>query len=374
MKRSADIDVDDVSSSSGDEGSPVSKRARPDSGRGLGGGNFSDTSAAVLGNDATAEAQLEAMLAMSGGPSESGLQPPAGFSGVLGKGADPMGGVGKAAQGMLGMQGMPGMPGAKGGQDDFARRFAESLVTERKVETTSMDFSKLSAHVMPQTSITVQKELVEHLMTPEHRRLLTEESGSNVEWAPEEAKVLLSGSAEQIQRAKRLLARVMMHCRWGYAESKVKRLLKPRRVESVLCRLSPMNTLKNVQKTMSPSQPILTIGKDKSNDVVIADALISRQHCILEFDEDRGALYVLDCSTNGTFLNGLRLPSKTVGKVLLSHGDELLFKDPASGEQEFGYIVNITELIVKDDLKLEAPRRLLTAEEMSSLGRQGTTG
>merc|ERR1712007_234795 len=135
-----------------------------------------------------------------------------------------------------------------------------------------------------------------------------------------------------------------------------------------------MNTLKNVQKTMSPSQPILTIGKDKSNDVVIADALISRQHCILEFDEDRGALYVLDCSTNGTFLNGLRLPSKTVGKVLLSHGDELLFKDPASGEQEFGYIVNITELIVKDDLKLEAPRRLLTAEEMSSLGRQGTTG
>lgn len=77
-------------------------------------------------------------------------------------------------------------------------------------------------------------------------------------------------------------------------------------------------------------------------------------------------MYVLNTSTNGTFLNGQRLPSKTVGKVLLSHGDELLLKDPAMGEQEFGYIVNLNELHVKEDVKLEAPRRLLTAEEMKN--------
>jgi len=69
---------------------------------------------------------------------------------------------------------------------------------------------------------------------------------------------------------------------------------------------------------------------------------------------------VLDLSTNGTFLNGIRLPGKQVGKVLLSHGDELLLKDPAGGEQEFGYIVNLQEVFARDETKFAAPRRLLT--------------
>ena len=43
---------------------------------------------------------------------------------------------------------------------------------------------------------------------------------------------------------------------------------------------------------------------------------------------------IIDCSTNGTYLNGLRLPPKTTGKVLLSHGDELLLQDPNNGDQE----------------------------------------
>merc|ERR1712048_1199550 len=97
------------------------------------------------------------------------------------------------------------------------------------------------------------------------------------------------------------------------------------------------------------------------NDVVIQDPIISRQHCVIELDAERGAVYVLDCSTNGTFLNGRRLPSKSSGKVLLSHGDELLLKDPSAGEPEFGFIVNIQELHVRAEVKLEAPRRILTA-------------
>lgn len=239
---------------------------------------------------------------------------------------------------------------------------------EPRVQTTAMDFSKLSRDVDP-TVVEVQRELVEYLMTTEHRKLLMEETGANVEWAPGEAKVLLTGSAEQVKKAQRLLARVMMHCRWGYSEAKVRRLLKPRGVESVKLRLSPMNTLRPFQKSLSSSAPVLTIGKEKTNDAVINDALISRQHCLLELDEDRGAVYILDCSTNGTFLNGTRLPSKTVGKVMLSHGDEVLLKDPGGGDQEFGYIVNIEELHVREEVKLEAPRRLLTADEMSSIGR-----
>lgn len=206
-------------------------------------------------------------------------------------------------------------------------------------------------------------------MTPEHRRMLAEESGSGVEWAPGKAKVLLTGSAEQVKRAERLLARVMMHSRWGYSEAKVGRLLKPRKAHSVLCRLSPMNTLKALERVMSPQQPMISIGKDKSNDVTIRDALISREHCVLELDEERGAVYVLDCSTNGTFLNGVRLPKQTVGKVLLSHGDELLLKDPASGGHEFGYIVNLNELSMKPETKLEPPRRILSAEETGIVTR-----
>merc|ERR1711920_873407 len=134
---------------------------------------------------------------------------------------------------------------------------------------------------------------------------------------------------------------------------------------SVLVRLSPMNTLRAAEKTLQGSDVVLSIGKDKSNKVVINDALVSRTHTVIELDEERGAVYVLDCSTNGTFLNGVRLPPSNAGKVLLSHGDELLFKDPVTGEQEFGYIVNLTELSVKEDVSLVAPRRILTAEELT---------
>lgn len=238
-----------------------------------------------------------------------------------------------------------------------------------RVETTAMDFSKLSANQLAHGNVVVQKKLVESLMTPENRRLLTEETGANVEWKPDEATVALSGSAEQVKKAQRILARVMMHCRWGYGEAKVRRLLKPRRCTSVLCRLSPMNTLRPIEKNLSPKDAMLTIGKDKNNDATISDQLISRQHVAIELDEERGAVYVLDCSTNGTFLNGIRLPGKQVGKVLLSHGDELLLKDPQSGEQEFGYIVNLQEVLVRDEMKLTSHRRLLTPDELRTVGK-----
>merc|ERR550532_3046426 len=252
------------------------------------------------------------------------------------------------------MGGVPGMPVMEAEQP--------------RVETTPMDFSRLSRD-LPSRSISVPKELVQYLMTPEHRQLLNEQSGSDVEWAPDEAQVKVRGSAEQVKRATRLLQRVLMHCHWGRSAQKVRRLLKPRIVESLICRLSPMNTLRPAEKLLSSASPVLSIGKDKSNSVVIQDPAISRRHCVLELDPERGAVYAIDCSTNGTFLNGVRLPSKQVGKVLLSHGDELLFKDPAGGDQEFGYIVNLNELHVKPEVKLEAPRRLLTPEEMANSGR-----
>jgi len=233
-----------------------------------------------------------------------------------------------------------------------------------KVVTTSMDFSRLGAD-LPSKDVPVPRELVEHLMTPEHRQIIMEESGCEVEWEPEASQVLLRGSEEQLKKATRQLQRVLVHCNWGRSEEKVRRLLRPRFVKSALVRLSPMNRLPSGAKTLSSNMPVLCIGKDRNNDVIINANMISRQHCILELDPDRGAIYVIDVSTNGTYLNGVRLPEKKTGKVLVSHGDELLLQDPVIDE-EFGYVINILELNVSEEVKLKAPRRIMSAEEHTS--------
>eukprot|EP00415_Alexandrium_ostenfeldii_P004728 UN4728 len=119
------------------------------------------------------------------------------------------------------------------------------------------------------------------------------------------------------------------------------------------------------EKMLNAKEHKMTIGKEKNNDVSIHDAVVSRHHCLLSFDEAKGAVYVTDLSTNGTYLNGTRLPSKKLGKVLLSHGDELLLKDPKTGDMEFGFICNLKEVRVQQEVRLEAPRRLLSPDESS---------
>lgn len=129
-----------------------------------------------------------------------------------------------------------------------------------------------------------------------------------------------------------------------------------------------MNRLPSGSKTLSHNMPVLCVGKDKNNDVVINANMISRQHCILELDPERGAIYAIDTSTNGTYLNGVRLPKKESGKVLVSHGDELLLQDPAL-DQEFGYVINIQELNVKEEVRMKAPRRILSNDEAANYNR-----
>lgn len=231
-----------------------------------------------------------------------------------------------------------------------------------------MDFSR-PARDMVSLKLDVPRKFISSLMTPEHRQLLAEESGAVVEWAPTEAKVVLSGSAEQLDRAKRLVARVNTHCCWGHNVEKVRRLLKPRQVASVLCRLSPMDTLPHFKKMLTAAHAMIAIGKGPENNVIIPDPhrVVSRQHCIVELDAERGAVYVHDVSTNGTFLNGVRLPAQQEGKVLLTHGDELLFKDPVTGVREFGYIVNLNEIAVKAEAKLQGIRRLVSPTDGPSV-------
>lgn len=275
-----------------------------------------------------------------------------------------------ALPGAASVAGMAGV-GAGGihGTPNFAvGGFAADAGVGPNLAPSRMNFARPARDVVS-LKLDVPRKFISSLMTPEHRKLLAEESGAVVEWAPTEAKVVLSGSAEQLERAKRLVARVNTHCCWGHSVEKVRRLLKPRRVESVLCRLSPMDTLPHFKKMFTAVNSMVALGKGPENDLIIPNPhrVVSRQHCILELDADRGAVYVHDVSTNGTFLNGVRLPAQQAGKVLLSHGDELLFKDPATGVREFGYIVNLEEIGVKAESKLEGLRRLVSPTDGPSV-------
>eukprot|EP00435_Cladocopium_sp_Y103_P067323 s176_g29.t2 len=59
-----------------------------------------------------------------------------------------------------------------------------------KPATTPMDFSRLGTS-LPSQDFPVPRDMVEYLMTPEHRQIILEETGCDVDWAPDEAKALL---------------------------------------------------------------------------------------------------------------------------------------------------------------------------------------
>lgn len=64
----------------------------------------------------------------------------------------------------------------------------------------------------------------------------------------------------------------------------------------------------------------ITIGRDASNDIVLADdPLVSRRHAAFERESD-GVYYIYDAnSRNGTYVNGQPLPMGT--KASLHEGD-----------------------------------------------------
>lgn len=63
----------------------------------------------------------------------------------------------------------------------------------------------------------------------------------------------------------------------------------------------------------------VSIGRRSSNEVSIKDPLVSRdQHCLIT--EENGHYYIFDAnSTNGTYVNGSRIPNAE--KIRLHHGD-----------------------------------------------------
>lgn len=81
---------------------------------------------------------------------------------------------------------------------------------------------------------------------------------------------------------------------------------------------------KSIQK-VEITEPITTLGRDKDNNIVINDKMLSRKHCLIERDQNK--LKVVDLkSANGTYVNGVRIKSKTLEKEdRIKIGDTVIY-------------------------------------------------
>lgn len=218
-----------------------------------------------------------------------------------------------------------------------------------RVETKCLDMSKLD--VGPdrvEKKLTIPEKQIPYVMTVATKQAISETTGAEIHWEPPCTRIL--GTGVQAAKAEKMLLRVTKHCLWGASGEKVAALLRPFREggektgASIRLRLTPMNNLRAFEVALTGTKRTVKVGKGSENDIVVPDALVSRKHCVLSFERHSGSLYVYDHSTNGTFLNGKRLPGRRLGKVILMHGDELLLKNPDHGDGEFGYIVNVQQV------------------------------
>ena len=73
-------------------------------------------------------------------------------------------------------------------------------------------------------------------------------------------------------------------------------------------------------KSKPINRKLISIGRGKENQIVIADIKVSRQHALIKLEKDE--YYLIDTgSTNATFLNDNRIPSGK--KVKLKNGDKI---------------------------------------------------
>jgi pSer/pThr/pTyr-binding forkhead associated (FHA) protein len=99
------------------------------------------------------------------------------------------------------------------------------------------------------------------------------------------------------------------------------------------------------------SKPLLTLGRDSANDIIIDHPLASRRHARMERDEN--GYFVRDLeSTNGTYVNGNRIE----GAYLLRNQDKVWVADTE-------IVFNDPEATQKGPLPLEILKRVRAAEE-----------
>ena len=103
-------------------------------------------------------------------------------------------------------------------------------------------------------------------------------------------------------------------------------------------------------------QPVLTIGRDPGNDLVIDDKQTSRRHA--RFEQDETGFYIRDLdSTNGTYLNG----EHVVDRQLLRNNDEvwvadtvIIFRDPEATMKGTPPVVRRRVLEPEEELRVDS--------------------
>jgi transcriptional regulator with GAF, ATPase, and Fis domain len=94
----------------------------------------------------------------------------------------------------------------------------------------------------------------------------------------------------------------------------------------------------------------VSIGRDSSNSVRVADALLSRRHCVARREGAGFRLFDLE-SLNGTFVNG-----RPVREHALAHGDEI-----SIGESRIVFLSSDAEAPAQDSNPVELSERHMTA-------------
>lgn len=203
--------------------------------------------------------------------------------------------------------------------------------------------------------LSMAEDLRDALLDPSNmKQLLTRTSLLSVTQAEDGKIILRAPSKQSMKDAMSVLARVAHHCAWGCNMTKVGLLLreKPEKaIHTVVIRLAATSSRMQTQEgRVNPRSDKLRIGTDARQCQVVVEAIagISRKHATISFEQDKGACYIQDMSTNGTRLNGKRLPRPPYkhpmdARVRIFHGDELVLSLTPEGE-ELGYVINLHEL------------------------------
>jgi len=229
------------------------------------------------------------------------------------------------------------------------------MAVEAKTQHPSGTSKESKINEPAETVIRMQPRLHESLLHVDNEPHLLRRTGLLSASVNEDGLLVLRAqSSKALEKALGQLRRVAYHCQWGCNVTKVGALLaeKPAKAHhSIVVRLAATSSrLPSFEARLTYKSPKLRIGTEVGGHGLVVDRIpgISRRHCTITFEPDKGACYVQDLSTNGTYFNGKRLPRPPYknpqdARVRVFHGDELLFRLRSEDAEELGYVVNLLE-------------------------------
>lgn len=198
-----------------------------------------------------------------------------------------------------------------------------------------------------ETTLKMPTRLTDCLMEPENLAKLLAKTGLlSATLNQEKHLILRAASRKQLQKTLGQLRRIAWACQWGCSSSKAKA------VNSMVLRLAATSSrLSSHDAKLNAKMRKIRLGTQAGTGMLVLEGIpgLSRKHCTITFEPAKGACYVQDVSTNGTYLNGKRKPrppfkNPADARVRLFHGDELLFKLRTDDAEELGYVINLVEL------------------------------